>query len=193
MTNLYPMFNFLEKYAPLTENERRLISSHNIVKYFKKKEIVKNISDPDNKGYFVLSGLAYSYIISDNNEYVGGFYTSGQPIVIPTSSQHSNYQIICLENTHLAISNNDETEQILTNNIALEKVCRLFAEELYFQQFNFSHQIKAMTAKERVHFFTSNNNYIAENVPAYLIASYLGISPETYSRVKKDQNIDTCQ
>jgi CRP-like cAMP-binding protein len=49
----------------------------------------------------------------------------------------------------------------------------------------FSHL--SMTAEERYHFFFGNNKVLFNQVPLQYIASMLGMTPETFSRIRKRQ------
>jgi hypothetical protein len=43
----------------------------------------------------------------------------------------------------------------------------------------------SMTAEERYHFFFENNKELFNQVPLHYIASMLGMTPETFSRIRK--------
>jgi len=45
----------------------------------------------------------------------------------------------------------------------------------------------SMTAEERYHFFFENNKELFNQVPLQYIASMLGMRPETFSRIRKNQ------
>lgn len=49
----------------------------------------------------------------------------------------------------------------------------------------FSHL--SMSAEERYHFFFENNKELFNQVPLQYIASMLGMTPETFSRIRKKQ------
>jgi CRP-like cAMP-binding protein len=44
-----------------------------------------------------------------------------------------------------------------------------------------------MTAEERYNFFFKNNRELFNQVPLQFIASLLGMTPETFSRIRKKQ------
>jgi CRP-like cAMP-binding protein len=180
------MIEFLEQYTELSPEECEMVIAANKVKQFYKKEIVKSFIDKDTTSFFVLSGILYSSLLIDGKENVGDFYFAGDPVIVPPMNEdlNINYQLVCLEDCSLAVSSDDQTDKLLLENPKLERVCRLFAEDRLNNYYSLHNNLKNLSATERYDLIQRFRPHIIDQVPHYLLANYLGISPETLSRVR---------
>jgi CRP-like cAMP-binding protein len=182
------VFQFLAQYVELTDKEKELVISTNRKRYFKKNETIKNVSKDSNETFFVLSGCVYSLYGSNSAEQVvGDFFFAGEPVLIPTASAatESQYELRCIETTTLAVSTEDEVERLIRESPRFERVCRLFAEKKLAQNTIFYDQLKRLAPLEKYRFLFKERPQLIQRVPQYLLASYLGIAPETLSRVRR--------
>lgn len=185
---LQPIINFLEKYTDIiTDEDKEIIFAHNSIKSAKKKEILKSFSDEENLSFFVLTGCVYCSSLIEEKESISGFYFEGEPIIPPISAQENSfpYQLICLEDSTIAVSSEEQTEKLILQSPKFERVCRLFAEKHLNEKFQFYESLKAMSSKEKYQFIKKAYPHLIDRVPDFLLANYLGISPETLSRIKK--------
>lgn len=64
-------------------------------------------------------------------------------------------------------------------------------QEAYSYLHNLIIQRQTLTAKERFEEFIKNTPHLLDKVPQYHIATFLGITPQHLSRLKKENLIDT--
>lgn len=93
--------------------------------------------------------------------------------------------VICLEDTELMVISYKDLQELYAMDSAFEKVGRLIAEALFM-----SWQLKAKSlmlddAEERYLKLITRRPDLPQRVPQYLTASYLGVKPETLSRIRK--------
>ncbi|MFN8921399.1 MAG: Crp/Fnr family transcriptional regulator, partial [Sphingobacteriia bacterium] len=66
-----------------------------------------------------------------------------------------------------------------------ERVGRLVAEAIYLRITRKIDLLQNYTPEQRYSLLMAQNRELVQQVPQYMIASYLGIQPETLSRIKK--------
>lgn len=170
------LFDFIRKYADLATEDIEIIRRTNVVKNFKKDELITNL----NMAYFVLGGSVCAFYKSSDRPVVTEFFLDGDPVLLPIETgTECDYFLKCLEPTTMAVSSPVAVEP------RFEKVCRKFAEEKLNYALKFNDQLKLLSPIEKYEFLIDQRPALLARVPQHLIASYLGIAPETLSRVRK--------
>ncbi|WP_222984331.1 Crp/Fnr family transcriptional regulator [Flagellimonas meishanensis] len=181
------IFDFLSKYIDLTQQEKAIISEQKFIKSFKKGAILLREGELANECFFILKGCIYSYYLVDGEVKVTEFFTEKQPItpVSYTTKEPSQYYVECLEDCIVSIGSQKRTEEIM------KKVPRLAAmgpsvleDELASQRMKYDNFIKLSPEKRYLN-LQDKSPELLERIPQYLIASYLGIKPESLSRIRK--------
>jgi CRP-like cAMP-binding protein len=182
-----PLFQFMARYLDLNENEKRIIQSTNVVRSFRKNDVVSGPLDEQTQNYFVLSGCVCAYTRFGDRETVSEFFFEGEPVILAPLSQapHSAHALRCLEDSTLAISSASEGERLLREFPRFESVCRRFAEDRLAQSLHFCNQLKLLSPSEKYQFILKTRPALIERVPQHFLASYIGIAAETLSRLKK--------
>jgi CRP-like cAMP-binding protein len=189
------LFEFLSKYVPLTEEEKNAISSLNIVRAVKKGTILLKKGQKSKDSFFVLKGCIRTFYIIDGEEKTTAFYTEMEGITpyCVLNNAPSEYFISCVEDSLIAISNPDMEEEANSKFPKFETICRMMAEEkLAKQQIDFD-EFKTSSPEQRYLNLLQKRPDLIQRVPQHQLASYLGIKPQSLSRLrarilKKDKN-----
>jgi CRP/FNR family transcriptional regulator, anaerobic regulatory protein len=178
----------ISKHVNLTSQEEELLLSLTSTKTFKAKTILLNAGDISKQTYFVNTGILRSFNINDNIiEHVLHFACEGWWIGDMYSyiaEKPGNLFIEVLEDAEVIIITK-ENHQILYKEIPkLERFFRILAENSLV-----SHQERLMdnlslTAEERFEKFCSKYPTLIQKVPQKHIASYIGVTPEFFSKMK---------
>lgn len=189
--------NFIQHYLKFNAFEWRVFQSRLSIKHFKSGEIILHQGDICKELYFINSGLARAYVIDeDGKDYTWGIFfndthshMSNLFVTNYDSFLHqtpSSIHIEALEDTELVVTSFEDVQFVYTKLKKGERLGRLMAEEAYsyLHQQIIDRQIKS--AKERFEDFLEKTPYLLEKVPQYHIATFLGITPQHLSRLKKE-------
>ena len=187
---------FIDQYISFNLVEWTLFKSKLTKHKFKKGETILPMGDICNKLYFIESGLARAYMISEEGkDYTWSIFFNDENanmtnlFVVDYESfvnqVPSNLNIEALEECIL-ISVDYSDIQFLYNHLKKgERFGRLMTQEAYsyLHQQTIDRQIK--TAEERFENFMEKTPYLLEKVPQYHIATFLGMTPQYLSILKK--------
>lgn len=180
------LFDYISKYVTLTEDEKSEILSLDIFLSVKKGTILLKEGQNSKESYFVLKGCIRKYYFLNGEEKTTDFYTE-MDVLIPhcvINKAPSKYYISCLEDTILAVTNSDMEVKIFTKFPKIESFSRLLSEELLTnQQINFD-EFKTSTPEQRYLTLLQNRRDLIQRVPQHQLASYLGMKPQSLSRLR---------
>ncbi len=180
------LIEFVSKYITLTKEEKNAILSADNFRFFKKGTILLEEGQYSNEAYFVLKGCVRSYYIIDGEEKTTAFYTEMEALnpYCVTTKTASEYYISCVEDSLLGISNSDMERNMFARFPKFETLCRILSEEqLAKQQITFD-EFKISSPEERYLKLMEKRPDLIQRVPQHQLASYLGITPQSLSRLR---------
>lgn len=181
------ILKYLSKYTIITKEIEKAISETTFIKHFKKGDILLKEGAISNECYFILKGCIRSYFLKDGEEKTIEFYTEKQSVV-PSSygtSLLSESYLECLENTIVSVGNPKLESETFKKYPSLESLSRIIAETIIIKQQESFTQFKTSTPEERYLSLLKTRPSLIQRVPQHQIASYLGIKPESLSRIRK--------
>lgn len=180
------LFDFLSKYIPLTSEEKNVLLSLDLFRSVKKGTILLSEGQKSNNSYFVLKGCIRTYYMIDSEEKTTGFYTEMETLTpaCVISKTPSEYYISCLEDTLLTVSNSDMEVEINAKFPKFENLCRMFSEEMLAKyQVDFD-VFKTSSPEQRYLNLVQTRPDLIQRVPQHQLASFLGIKPQSLSRLR---------
>ncbi|MGX5858429.1 Crp/Fnr family transcriptional regulator [Dyadobacter jiangsuensis] len=180
------LFDFISKYISLTDEEKGAIVSLDIFHSVKKGITLLKEGQKSQESYFVLKGCIRVYYIKAGEEKTTAFYTEMDALTphCVISKTPSDYFISCVEDSILLISNADMEAEINSKFPKFETMCRMLSEELLAkQQIDFD-EFKTSSPEQRYLNLLQNRPDLVQRVPQHQLASYLGIKPQSLSRVR---------
>jgi len=184
MQNL--LFDFISKYVTLTADEKNAIISLNIFRTIKKGTTLLKEGQKSNEGYFVLKGCIRTYYVIDGEEKTTAFYTEMEGLTphCVINKAPSEYYISCVEDSIITVGNPEMEVEIFNKFPKFESLCRVLSEELLAkQQINFD-QFKFSSPEQRYLNLEQKRPDLIQRVPQHQLASYLGIKPQSLSRLR---------
>jgi CRP-like cAMP-binding protein len=157
---------------------------------FKKSEIILNDRHVCEYLYFVTSGLLRGYYFNEAKEITNwiatedDFGTSYYSLI----SQQPGYETIeALEHSRVDAIHKKDMDLLYEKFPETEKAGRVLLENYYLRLEERMIYTRFKTAKERYQHFFENKKDLVRRAPLGCIASYLGITQETLSRIRAEK------
>ena len=180
------LFDFISKYISLTEDEKNAILSLDLFRSVKKGTILLKEGQRSQEEYFILKGCIRKYYIINGEEKTTGFFTEME-VLTPhcvINKTPSEYFISSVEDTILTVTNPDMGGEINTKFPKFEIMCKILSEELLAkEQINFD-EFKTSSPEQRYLNLLQKRPDLIQRVPQHQLASYLGIKPQSLSRLR---------
>ncbi len=183
-----PVIQHLKNYYPLSEAAEIALSRHLAVSDFSRNEYLIKKGRVCQHFYFLESGaLRGFYHLNDKeithwfgfeNDFITSFhsYMTGQPAV-------ENIQF--LENSTLWAISKRELAALFDEYHVIERLVRIIYEQYYMRLEERYVNAQFKTAAELYADLIDRTPHILQRVPLGQISSYLGITQETLSRIRK--------
>lgn len=179
----------INKEANLTRAEEELIRSSFSVKKLRKRQFLVQVGDSNKYVFFVEKGIVRSYIKGNADlEHVLQFGPEGSWIADDFTDRaniDSTYYVDALESSEILYIERKALQELLTQIPKMEKYVRTVMQKriysLNLRILNYLMHFAEDKYKKFVEFYPE----IVQRVPQHMIASYLGIKPETLSRNRK--------
>ncbi|WP_430411608.1 Crp/Fnr family transcriptional regulator [Kordia sp.] len=185
-----PLIESISKYIILNSEEENLIESFWTEKTLKKGDYLLRNGETCRTDNFVISGALKAFYINSKTgkEEILYFAIENWWTTDIQSFQKqtpSIYNIQAIEETELLQIRYDSFQEMLTQVPKLERFFRIILENYLGSLQKRIIEDNVLDAKQRYANFIENYPKIATKVPQYLIASYLGITAEFLSRIRR--------
>lgn len=180
------LFDFISKYISLTDEEKNAILSVDIFRSVKKGTILLKEGQRSKDSYFVLKGCIRTYYDINEEEKTTAFYTEMEGLTpnCVISKIPSEYYVSCVEDSIITVSNTEMEAEINTKFPKFETMCRMMAEEnLAKKQIDFD-EFKTSSPEQRYLNLLEKRPDLIQRVPQHQLASFLGIKPQSLSRLR---------
>ncbi len=180
------LFDFISKYITLTPEEKNAITSLNIFRTVKKGTVLLREGQKSNESYFVLQGCIRAYYIIDGEEKTTAFYTELDALTpnCVISKTPSAYYVSCVEDCIISVSNQDMEVEMNAKFPKFDIMCRMLSEELLAKQRIDFDEFKNSSPEQRYLDLLQKRPDLIQRVPQHQLASYLGIKPQSLSRLR---------
>ena len=179
----------VEHLIPLSDQEWDLFSAAFTERVIDSKTIITREGEIEKEIYFVCSGLARLYYQTKDNDQITAFIFCENMFASCLESfikQHPSTQNLeTLESCTLLVLTKDNLEalyeQVPKTHMIMRKVME--ARFIAAQQLLSSYILAG--PKERYELFSLHYPHLVQRVPQYILASFLGITPVSLSRIRK--------
>lgn len=180
------LFDFISKYITLTEEEQQAIVDLNLFRRVKKGTTLLQEGQKSKESYFVLKGCIRTYYLIDGVEKTTAFYTELEGLTPHgvINKTPSEYYVSCVEDCILLVSDAEMSAEVNSKFPKFDSMCRILSEELLAkQQIDFD-AFKTSSPEQRYLNLLQKRPDLIQRVPQHQLASYLGIQPQSLSRLR---------
>jgi CRP/FNR family transcriptional regulator len=182
------LIDHIQKHVILTADEQFILSSMLTSFKIDKKHILFKAGTVCNANYFVVKGCLRMYIVNAKGVEqmiqfgIDNWWLTDYMSI--NSKQPSEFCIQAVEHTEVIALDNKTQEMLLQKIPKLERYFRVVAEKAYGASLMRIHFIFSLTKEERYKFFKMRHPEFVQRIPQYLLASYLGFTPEFMSKIR---------
>ncbi|WP_417368271.1 Crp/Fnr family transcriptional regulator [Flavobacterium beibuense] len=178
----------VKRFVPLSPKEEEILCSYlKIEEYAKKKHLLEEGEMCTGK-YFVNSGVVRMYTLNEKGvEQVIHFAIEGWWITdyfTFNTNMPAKWSIQAVEPAQVVVINAAAQEELLKEIPQMERYFRLVLEKAYAASLMRTHYMFNFSAEERYRHFSEHYPEFVQRVPQYLVASYLGFTPEFLSMLR---------
>lgn len=183
------LIDYMKKYVNMSDAELFEIAEKVPIQAFEKGHLLQEQGQPIEKCYFVLRGLVRQFHYDEEgNEVTSNFFTEEQSVVVYSGKNGegcSPFYLECLEPCVLVVGDLSTEMASYEENPVLEGMTRKMLEnDLGVLQERYTRFISS-TPEERYRTLLEENPSLVQRVAQHQLASYLGVTPESLSRIKK--------
>ena len=182
------VLNFVGQFINLNEEEKQAIVESIQPKSFKKGDYLLKEGQIPTVCYFILKGCVRQFYLKDGEERTTNFYLEGDavdPLNPINQNAPSKYYLQCIEDCVLSIGGSNVEDEMFKNFPKFEMVCRVATETKLAKTTEQLSNFIISSPEERYLNLIENRPELLNRVPQYQLASYLGMKPESLSRIRK--------
>ena len=181
------LIKFIRSYIELSDEEANIVKDSSLINSFKKNTLLLSEGDYSNEYYFIIKGCVRTFYIIDGEERTTEFYTENQSI-IPASffnKKPSDYYISCIEDCVIAIGSEERDQALISKIPKLNILINESNIQLRIQNQLFFDNFKNKSSEQLYLYLLETRPELFNRVPLKYIATYLGITPVSLSRMRK--------
>lgn len=178
----------ISRFLKLTDAEASAFAECIPIKSFKKGDVLLREGQISKDSYFVIKGCVRKYYIIEGEERTTEFYVEDESIASLQSYKNktpANHYFECVEDCRLAVLNYDKEQELFIRVPKYEALCRISMESDFGEQQEALAKFITSSPEERYKNLIETRPDLLQRVPQYHLASYLGIKPESLSRIRK--------
>jgi CRP-like cAMP-binding protein len=179
---------FLSQFRSFDQHEIDAIIENTQLESFKKGTVILKRGEICTKCYFVLSGLVRQYQIVNGEEKTTAFFTEGQAAFLYSSyleGSPSKYNLSCVEDCILTIGTREQEQKLHKQFPKLEHLLHTLMPQDYSKVQDRLASLINNSPEERYLILMKTRPELMGRAPLNQLASYIGITPESFSRIRK--------
>ncbi len=181
------LVDYFSQYMELSKDKVEIIKNEDIIGEYKKNDILLREGQVAKECFLVLKGCVKRYYLDDGEEKIMEFYTENDPItpVSYTTQEPSEYYLSCIEPSLISSGNEERTQRFIQNFPEFVPIFIKIGDSLAAKKQVTFDVFKSSSPEIRYQKLLESRPDLINRVPQYMIASYLGIKPESLSRIRK--------
>ncbi|MFW0715799.1 Crp/Fnr family transcriptional regulator [Pedobacter sp. N23S346] len=186
--NLFNLFNAI---YPLSEEIKVAIVDNSDLMHVKKKVKLLSVGELSNTIYFIVKGAARIYYLDREGKETNTWFLFENELLISIYSFYTgkpSFEYLeTLEDCNFIAVKREKLEEIYLKHMEFNFSGRKLTEFYHMRNEIQTNELRMLNAKERYQKLMERNPQLFQRVSLGHIASYLGISQETLSRIRKQK------
>ena len=189
-THIEKLFQFISRTVVLSQEDKKILTDKLSLTSFAKGDVLLTSGQQCKKLGFVISGIYRVYKIENGKEITSYFnYAERNPVVAAfvsvLTTTPSKETIECIDPGTLLMIVYDDWKGLYAQSHAINTFGRIMAEFNYVLAMERIESLQHQSATDRYEAFLRLYPNLLNLIPHHYIASYLGITPESLSRIRK--------
>lgn len=183
------LIDLMAKHVPISDKEIQLCNKYFEPALFPKNRIIEEENEVPQYLYFVVNGFVRIFHYNDAGEDITthincppGFITAYGSFMAQTKSSEN---VECVTDCELLKITKHNLDLIIEESASIKNFSiQIFQQSLAYNE-NRARELAILTAEQRYLKMIDEYPAILQNVPMNCIASFLGMKPESLSRIRK--------
>ncbi len=196
------MKSFIQKYVQLDSEQLNQVDSIMSTRYYKKNEIISFPDDIWTEYLYINRGIIRSYIINDegkdftrqfcfNNSQskIGNLFPIDFKSLLTGTPSYCGFEV--LEDSEVTVCSKKDIDRLDNESQTWKNISNIMSNLAYVHTNEFTDAILTKSVKQRYIELRKDISMVIDKIPQYHIATFLGITPVSLSRIRKELNIKT--
>ncbi len=183
------LISYMKRFTDISESELESMAADIPIEEFKKGTILLHQGEVPKKCYFILKGCVRQFAVDETGrETTANFFTEEQSVTIfnqHSVEKESKYSLSCLEDCVMVVGDLSVQQQMFDMHPGLETMILKMMEENIGEIHDDFATFIASRPEERYKTILEKRPGLMDRVPQHQLASFLGITPESLSRIKR--------
>lgn len=182
------LVEYFRQIHPLSDVEAQAIEDSMVLKSFAKGTVLLSEGQISTECYFVWEGCVRQYYLVGGEEKTNNFFTEGQWVISLNSFMQqlpADHFFVCAEDTTLVVGNAEQENDLYAQFPKFETISRKVMERVVAEHQQRMASYITDTPEQRYLKLLEGRPDIAQRIPQYQIATYVGVKPESLSRIRK--------
>ncbi len=179
--------DLISQMTTITQEEELFIEHTFPIKTFEKGNYLLKEGKVAKESFFVIKGCVREYLLLDGEEKTIAFYTENQSLGNQSSISNktpSKINFICSEQTTVVITDVKKEKEFYNKFPRFKEFCFEEMDRIIGKQREELTEFYRLKPEDKYLKLVKERRDLLNRVPQYQIASYLGVKPETLSRIR---------
>lgn len=179
---------YFSQFDDLLAEEIEAIVAHTELIDFKKSSTILREGQISTHCYFIVEGCIRQYQIVNGEEKTNAFFTENQAVISYSSYMEatpSDFYLSCLEDCQLIVGSREQEQILYQKYPRLQNLLNILMPQDFSKTQKHLASMLSHNPEERYLSLLKNEAALLQRVPLQYIASYIGITPESLSRIRK--------
>ncbi len=179
---------YFSSISPLTQEEGDAIAKSMQTRFFKKGEHLIREGQYSVSTFFILEGCVREYILKEGEEKTTNFFTEEQWAISLNSFNPQNtatHNWVCVEDTTVVVGDEQQAQALFKDFPRFETISRTIMEAAFAEQKEALASYYTDSPEQRYLKLLKSRPGLIQRIPQYHLASYIGVKPESLSRIRK--------